>query len=278
MKPNIKKNDLLKIIAMVTMLVDHMGVLYFPEYQIFRTIGRIAFPIFAFYLAMGYAFTSSKKKYALRLFIFGVVSQIPYMFLNYNIEAHFLGYNVILLFTYALGMLFVFDQFTESIKKKKYFYSILYFTGLVFIVLFLEFLEVKFYGFYLSYGTYGLVLILLFYKLINKPIILIASFIVISFAFAYLQGVSILYEYYHYPYFDALFNFKLTWISIIEYKNGLSTLQGYFFQSRSIMGVLLIIILNKININVRINKYIAYYFYPIHIALLVLIKLAMTRL
>jgi hypothetical protein len=38
-----KRNDILKVIAMVTMLIDHIGYLFFPNMMILRTIGRIAF-------------------------------------------------------------------------------------------------------------------------------------------------------------------------------------------------------------------------------------------
>ena len=49
MKFGIFSNNVLKIIACITMLLDHMGFILFPEYPIFRIIGRIAFPIFAFF-------------------------------------------------------------------------------------------------------------------------------------------------------------------------------------------------------------------------------------
>ena len=53
MKFGIFSNNVLKIIACITMLIDHMGVLLFPKITILRIIGRIAFPIFAFLLAEG---------------------------------------------------------------------------------------------------------------------------------------------------------------------------------------------------------------------------------
>ncbi len=274
-KPKIKKNDILKIIAMVTMLIDHLGVLYFPDYQIFRSIGRIAFPIFAFYLAMGFSFTSDKKMYALRLLTFGVFAQMPYMFLNADVKAHFLGFNVLLLFTYAIGMLYVFDLAVNAIKKKDILLSIYFMIGLLIILIIPDFLAYIIHGFYLSYGSYGLVLILLFYILINKPRILVPLFIAISFIFAYLRGVVNISNYLDVSYFSTLTNFQLVWNEITVYKNGLLTLQGYFFQSRSILGVLLVIFLSKLNYQISMPKYVAYLFYPLHIALLVIIRILM---
>lgn len=76
-----KHNEILKLIAIITMVIDHVGYVFFPQLLIFRIIGRIAFPIFAYQLAKGYQHTSNKKKYMTRLWIFALISQIPYTLL-----------------------------------------------------------------------------------------------------------------------------------------------------------------------------------------------------
>ena len=68
----------LKIIAIVSMLVDHIGLVFFPEVMMFRIIGRISFPIFAYVLAEGIYYTKDITKYMLRLGIFALLSEIPY--------------------------------------------------------------------------------------------------------------------------------------------------------------------------------------------------------
>ena len=75
-------SNLLKIIALLCMLIDHIGGFLIPECStLFRIIGRIAFPIFAFSLAQGFIKTSNFKKYALRLSFWAVVAQIPFSLL-----------------------------------------------------------------------------------------------------------------------------------------------------------------------------------------------------
>ena len=67
------------------MTIDHIGVILFPDVMIFRMIGRLAFPLFAYLVAIGLKSTKKPIKYIMTLLIFGFISQIPY-FLAFNIQ------------------------------------------------------------------------------------------------------------------------------------------------------------------------------------------------
>ncbi len=69
----------LKFIACLSMLIDHIGYVLFPEVQLFRIIGRIAMPLFAFFIGEGCLHTRDRKKYFLRLFILALICQAVYV-------------------------------------------------------------------------------------------------------------------------------------------------------------------------------------------------------
>lgn len=68
--PKLKTNldtGLLKLIAILSMAVDHVGSVFFPKYPVFRWIGRLTFPIFAYCLTVGLLYTHDIKKHLVRL-------------------------------------------------------------------------------------------------------------------------------------------------------------------------------------------------------------------
>ena len=73
----------LKMIAMLSMLADHIGAVLFPEQILFRVIGRLAFPIFAYTLVEGFFYTHDIKKYMCRIGILALVSDDHYDHLDY---------------------------------------------------------------------------------------------------------------------------------------------------------------------------------------------------
>lgn len=100
----------LKMIAVITMLIDHIGVVIFPDIIVLRIIGRLAFPLFAFLITEGYRHTSNFNKYLARLALLAIVSQYPF-WLAFGFDS---GLNIF--FTLALGLIAIaFSEKFESI-------------------------------------------------------------------------------------------------------------------------------------------------------------------
>jgi len=123
----------LKVIAVITMLIDHVASVLLREnpvvllqiadyqltlYTLMRTIGRIAFPIFAFLLAEGFHYTSDRKKYGIRLLVFAFISEIPWNF-EHTGKLFYSSQNVF--FTLLLGFLglCVIEELKTAAKKTK---------------------------------------------------------------------------------------------------------------------------------------------------------------
>ena len=92
----------LKVIAMLSMVTDHCAYYLLNEssvaYEVMRCFGRIAFPVFAFLVAEGFAHTRNRMRYFLSLLLFAVISEVPWYLLNGTDGTH----NV--MFTLALGV------------------------------------------------------------------------------------------------------------------------------------------------------------------------------
>ncbi|MEM3051224.1 MAG: TraX family protein [Candidatus Bathyarchaeia archaeon] len=96
--------DLLKLIAILAMAIDHIGVILYPDWLMLHIIGRLAFPLFAYLVALGIESTKKPKKYLATLFGFAVISQVPY-FLAFGIQP-FERFNI--LFSLLLGALTIY--------------------------------------------------------------------------------------------------------------------------------------------------------------------------
>ncbi len=93
----------IKIIAILAMAIDHIGVFIFPQAVFLRALGRLSFPLFAWMIANGAKHTKDINAYLKRLFIFSLLSQIPYTIAFRSIDVSFAQLNIF--FTLFLGLL-----------------------------------------------------------------------------------------------------------------------------------------------------------------------------
>src|SRR5205085_4973530 len=92
----------IKLIAIIAMVIDHIGLFFFPHILLLRIIGRLAFPLFAWLIANGAHHSKNPTKYLTRLFLFALLAQIPFILINRLIDPSFWELNV--LFTLFLGL------------------------------------------------------------------------------------------------------------------------------------------------------------------------------
>jgi hypothetical protein len=106
------EGNTVQLLAMITMLIDHIGVAFFPDQVAWRIIGRLAFPIYAYFIVLGYQRTSNLKNYILRLTIIGVLSQYPFMIaLDIN------GINAVGSLLVSLLVLIAMDHLKSNVYK-----------------------------------------------------------------------------------------------------------------------------------------------------------------
>ena len=143
--------NFIKLIAIITMTIDHIGYVIFPDILIFRIIGRIEFPLFVYSMMIGYFRTKDLSKYIVRLLIIGIISQLPYSLL-FNV------YRPNVMFTLIFTLLYYY-----TLDKKKWWIM----PVLVLIPFVLNF----------EYSLIYLFLVPIFYYFRNNGLLLSISFI-----------------------------------------------------------------------------------------------------
>lgn len=93
----------LHLLAMGLMLCDHVCLALMPDRLWMTCVGRLAFPIFAFLVAEGFVRTRSRARYARRLLIFAIVSEVPFDLLAAGRPVYPFHQNVLWTFLIALG-------------------------------------------------------------------------------------------------------------------------------------------------------------------------------
>lgn len=156
-------NGALKVIAAVTMLLDHIGAILFPTEISFRVVGRLALPIFAWCIAQGYRHTSNLQKYICRLLLFAIISQFPYELMSPT------RLNILFCFTAALLLLYLKDRYSRWI------YLALFPLGAI----------------SLEYGIYAILLVIIFHELEAQPLLCLIAFTIATGIYTMVYGVNL---------------------------------------------------------------------------------------
>lgn len=234
MKFGIFSNNVLKIIACITMLIDHMGVLLFPKITILRIIGRIAFPIFAFLLAEGCYYTRNKIRHLLVISGFAAVMQVV-LFLATRMN----DFSIFIHFSIAVLLCLVIDLIEKFIKERKVIVSIALILSFLISVIMLILIDKNTTYFFSNYGVYGIFVPVILYIIRKyiKHIHVFVSIMVICLAM-------------------VLMHFFTVWM----------------YQLYGMIACVFILLYNgkkgKYNL-----KYLFYIFYPLHLVVLYAIAL-----
>ena len=199
----------LKIIAIVSMLLDHLSYSIYGHFSWLNYLGRLAFPIFAFQITEGYMHTKDLKKYFLRIGLFALISQIPYLLFISTFTSEF---SLNIFFTLFAGLLAItiFDKF-----KNKY----LGFICAIIIGIISEFLH-------FDYGWFGILIIFIFYIFKNNQINMLITFL-LAVSLKYII-LLIRNDFYFAYYILALFT-SLSIIPILLYNKKQGKNIKYFF-------------------------------------------------
>ena len=167
----------LKIIAVLSMVTDHCAYYLLDgntwAYEVMRCFGRVAFPVFAFLVAEGFAHTRNRMRYFLSLLLFAAISEVPWYLLNGADGTH----NV--MFTLALGVaaLAVFERLQKH-------------GALAIAAILLVALSAEISG--LDYGWHGIVEILVFHLFRSKKYCQSTRLLQLAFAFPFMSHYGII--------------------------------------------------------------------------------------
>ena len=231
-------SNLLKVFAMIFMLLDHMWATIIPGNQWMTNVGRLAFPIFAFLIVEGFTHTSDLNKYIKRLFIFALISEIPFNLIYTGSWIFPFHQNV--MFTLLLGLLCISEM--DKVKNNKEIKSRI--KSILKLVLYLL---ISIIGF-VDYGITGVLTIIVFYIFKDFKYAWLGQLISLIFLYiVFFKGQSIVINIFDFEYFLPL-------------------------QSIGILSLIPIWLYNgKKGKKNKLIQYIFYCFYPVHMLAIYLI-------
>ncbi len=229
MKFGFLSSNILKIVACISMLLDHIGFIFFPQYIIFRILGRIAFPIFAFMIAEGCYYTKNKLKRLLVMSSFALIMQIGlYIFTGMT------DFNIFIHFSLSIIVIYLIDYIEEKIKNKQLIFAIITTLATILLLAYLYWFSENYNYLYSNYGIFAIIMPVVLY-VIKKYLPNINHIVCVPVIclFVYLMFLKIKFPYQLYGMMSCLF------IILYNGKKG------------------------KLNL-----KYLFYIFYPLHFIIL----------
>jgi hypothetical protein len=228
----------LKIVALVFMIIDHLGVAMFPGVTEMRILGRIAMPIYAWCLVVGCEYTHDIYRYALRLLALAVISQPINMVALSNTWG-----KLNILFLLCLGVLVI-----AGIREKKYlsqFWAPLLAYALLCVV-------------NMDYGWKGLTFILMLYAARNSR----GGVAAVLIAFSLFWG----------GYTSQVTAIAGVELSFLEWP-GIGVIVTPLFRLQALMWLALPFIVFPSHMKLKMPKWLGYGVYPLHLLVIILLLL-----
>lgn len=234
-----RDTSFLKVLALCLMLVDHLGATLFRGVPELRLLGRMAFPLYAWCLVVGSVKTRDPFRYGMRLLGLGLVAQPLYMMaLNHGWA------NLNILFSLVLGLCAIYGI------QRKWCYS--QFWGPALCYALLTVLQ-------MDYGWRGLTFILVLYGARKTKSGLIAAYM----AYALFWGASS-------SAVTTLFGLPLPFL---QWAGGSGILSA-LFRIQGMVWLSLPLIALQTNTGLRMPQWLGYALYPMHLVLLIVLRLA----
>ncbi len=223
------------------MLIDHFGLIFFPQIAAFRIIGRLAFPVFSYSIYEGCKYTRSKLKYFLRVFILGFFCAAVYFIYDNTVFGN-------ILITFSLSICLI-----SSLKLIKTMLSAKRKSLLKIVASFSLFI-------FLTIGTYFL-----------------CEVITVDYGFfgIFAPVLAELFDFSGMPdYFKPKFSDKLKALPLVGFSAGLilTALSLGGVQYYSFLALPLLLFQNKAKSRGKLKCFF-YVFYPLHLALLELLAI-----
>ncbi|MDF2608678.1 MAG: putative rane protein [Lachnospiraceae bacterium] len=246
----------LKLIAIITMLIDHTtAVLVSYEtspnlYLLGRTIGRLAFPIFCFLLVEGLLHTKDVRKYLLRLALFAILSEVPFDLAFFHSNYYLQHQNIFFTLLIGLSVIFIMRKLEAARNAEETTYPFQVFSIILEVIIVFTGC-VAAYLLKTDYSVFGVLQIVFFYVFRKKKIILLLFVIFVNQMLGVVFGLPASIE--------DIVNILMQVVTSISIQSFATFAMILIFTYHGERGP-------------KLNKYIFYAFYPVHLTILYLIN------